>query len=153
MDRASYIREIEACEEMLYRVAYTILQNEQDVQDALQDAALRAWEKRDRLRDESLFRTWITRICINACYDVRRRRRRMIPMETLPEQAAPVAPDIALQMALLSLPEKLRLPLVLCYSEGMTYEEAARALRLPVATIRGRIARGKKELRKELDAE
>ena len=56
-------------------------------------------------------------------------------------------------MALEALPEKLRLPLVLCYSEGMSYEEAASALRIPVSTLRGRIHRGKNELRKELDAE
>jgi RNA polymerase sigma-70 factor (ECF subfamily) len=56
-------------------------------------------------------------------------------------------------MALEALPEKLRLPLVLCYSEGMTYEEAADVLRIPMTTLRGRLRRGKKELRKELDAE
>ena len=54
-------------------------------------------------------------------------------------------------MALAALPDKLRLPLVLCYCEGMTYAEIAAMLRLPVATVRGRIHRAKKELRKELD--
>ena len=51
------------------------------------------------------------------------------------------------------LPEKLRLPLVLCYSEGMSYEEAAAALRIPLSTLRGRIHRGRGQLRKELNAE
>lgn len=56
-------------------------------------------------------------------------------------------------MALQALPEKLRLPLVLCYSEGMSYEEIAGALRLPLTTVRGRIHRAKGELRKELGEE
>ena len=60
-------------------------------------------------------------------------------------------PDMTLHLALSALPENLRLPLVLCYSEGMTYAEIATALRLPVATVRGRIHRAKRELRKELD--
>ena len=55
--------------------------------------------------------------------------------------------------ALEALPEKLRLPLVLCYSEGMSYEEAAAALRIPLSTLRGRIHRGRGQLRKELNAE
>lgn len=55
--------------------------------------------------------------------------------------------------ALHSLPEKLRLPLMLCYSEGMAYAEIAEMLHLPLATVRGRIHRAKGELRKELEAE
>ena len=152
MDRERFIAEIEACSGMMYRVAWSILRNDADCEDALQDAALKAWEKRNRLREERYFRSWITRILINACYDTQRKRRRTVPLEEMPEQAA-AAPDPALAMALEAIPEKLRLPLVLCYSEGMTYEEAATALRIPVSTLRGRIHRGKNELRKELDVE
>ena len=45
MDRERFIAEIEACSGMLYRVAWSILRNNADCEDALQDAALRAWEK------------------------------------------------------------------------------------------------------------
>ena len=154
MDRGYFIAEIEACSGTMYRVAWSILRNEADVQDALQDAALKAWEKRDKLREEKYFRTWITRILINACYDTQRKRRHTVSMDEISEQAAVTsALDPTLAMALEALPEKLRLPLVLCYSEGMSYEEAAAALRIPVTTLRGRIHRGKNELRKELNAE
>ena len=64
MERKFFIAEIETCSDMMYRVAWSILRNDADVQDALQDAALKAWEKRDKLRDEKFFRTWITRILI-----------------------------------------------------------------------------------------
>ena len=49
MDRRFFIAEIETCSDMMYRVAWSILRNDADVQDALQDAALKAWEKRDKL--------------------------------------------------------------------------------------------------------
>jgi len=68
LDRNFFIAEIETCPNMMYRVAWSILQNEADVQDALQDAVLKAWEKRDKLREEKYFRTWMTRILINVCY-------------------------------------------------------------------------------------
>ena len=153
MERKFFIAEIETCSDMMYRVAWSLLRNDADVQDALQDAALKAWEKRDKLRDEKFFRTWITRILINACYDTQRKRRRIVSMDEIPESTVSNAPDPDLALALQALPEKLRLPLVLCYSEGMSYEEAADVLRIPITTLRGRLRRGKEELRKELNAE
>lgn len=152
MDKAFFIREIEACSGMLYRVAYTILRNDDACRDALQDTALKAWEKRHTLREPRSFRTWITRILIRTCYDTQRRRRRFVSIEDIAEPSSP-PPDLSLDMALGSLPEKLRVPLVLCYCEGMTYAEAAQALHLSIATVRGRIHRAKGELRKELDAQ
>ena len=59
LERKFFIAEIETCSDMMYRVAWSILRNEADVQDALQDAVLKAWEKRDKLREEKYFRTWI----------------------------------------------------------------------------------------------
>lgn len=151
MNKEWFVSEIEAHSGMMYRVARSILRNDDDCRDALQEAALKAWEKRGTLREPSYFRTWITRILINACYDTQRKRRLFVPLDSIPD--IPVsAPDPALAMALAALPEKLRLPLVLVFSEGMTYAEAAETLRLPVATVRGRIHRGKEQLRKELTA-
>ncbi len=152
MDKDFFLRELEAQSAMLYRVAFTILRNDHACEDAMQDTALKAWEKRDSLREPRYFRTWITRICINACRDIQRQGKRIFSLEDISEPAVS-PPDPALNLALAALPENLRLPLVLCYSEGMTYAEIATALRLPVATVRGRIHRAKKELRKELDAE
>ena len=152
MDKDFFVKEIEAHSGMLYRVAYTILRNDDACKDALQDTALKAWEKRGTLKELRYFRTWITRILINTCYDTQRKRRRMVSIEDVPEPQV-AAPDISLAMALQSLPEKLRLPLVLYYSEGLTYAEIAQTLRLPMATVRGRIHRAKGQLRKEWGAE
>ena len=152
MDKDFFVREIEAHSSMLYRVAYTILRNDDACKDALQDTALKAWEKRHTLREECYFRTWITRILINTCYDTQKKRRRLVSLDEIPEPSI-APPDPMLEMALQALPEKLRLPLVLCYSEGMSYAEIAQALHIPVATVRGRLHRAKGELRKELNAE
>lgn len=152
MDKTFFVQELEAHSGMLYRVAWTILRNDDACQDAMQEAALKAWEKRDSLRDARYFRTWITRILINACYDTHRRGSRFVSLTEVPEPSAQ-PPDLTLSLALQALPEKLRLPLVLCYSEGMSYEEVAQTLRIPVTTVRGRIRRAKGALRKELNAE
>lgn len=152
MDKEFFVEELEAHHAMLYRVAYTILQNDDACRDALQDTALRAWEKRHALREDRYFRTWVTRILINTCYDTHRRHRRVVVMEEVPEQSVPPQ-DSGLAMALEQLPERLRLPLVLHYAEGMSYAEIAEALRLPQSTVRSRLHHAREQLRKELEAE
>ena len=133
----------------MYRVAYTLLRMDADCRDAMQEAALRAWEKRHTLKDERFFATWLTRILINACHDIQRKRPRTVAMEDLPEPSVPPH-DPTLSMALATLPEKLRLPLELHEMEGMTYAEIAQTLRIPQTTVVGRIHRAKVQLRKEL---
>ena len=70
-------------------------------------------------------------------------------MEAIPEPAVP-PPDASLDLMLGELPKKWRLPLVLFYSERMSYAEIAQALRLPISTVRSRLCYAKERLRKEL---
>lgn len=149
MDKEAFVRLLEGRADSLYRVAWAILGNDADVADALQETALRAWQHRGGLRNQAYFGSWVTRICINVCRDQLRKRRPVISLEDAPEPSAP-APDPTLSLALRALPENLRLPLMLQCSEGMSYQEISRALRLPESTVRGRIARAKEQLRKEL---
>lgn len=149
MEQEFFEKEAAACAGLLYRVAYTVLRNDADCQDAVQDALLKAWAKRDRLNDPQFFRTWLVRILVNACHDILRKRKRMLPMDAVPEPAEDF-PDPALAEALGGLPEKLRLPLMLRYSENMSYREIGRALHIPVTTVQSRLRQGKARLRKEL---
>ena len=151
MDKESFVRLIDRRADSLYRVAWAILGNNADVADALQETALRAWQHRGSLRNQAYFGTWVTRICINICRGMLRRRRPVISLEDASEPSTP-PPDLTLSLALRALPENLRLPLMLQYAEGMSYLEIAQVLHLPESTVRGRISRAKQQLRKELDA-
>ena len=62
----------------LYRVAISILMNDEDAADAIQDTILGCWEKLYTLKQEKYFKTWLTRILINHCYDMRKKQQRMI---------------------------------------------------------------------------
>lgn len=152
MDQEFFTAQAEASTGLLYRVAYTILRNDADCQDAMQEALLRAWTGRDKLRDRQLFRTWLTRILINASHDILRKRKPTVPLENARE-ASEAFPDISLSEALGRLPEKLRLPLMLCYSENMTHAEISRVLGIPATTVQSRLRKGKAMLRKELNEE
>lgn len=152
MTKEAFIAGIEAHTDTMYRVAISILRNEEDCRDALQDAVLKAWEKRETLKNENSFRPWLTRIVINNCNTMLRARRRLVALDEVPEPSVP-PPDPVLKAALHTLPAGLRLPLVLVYSEGMSYAEAAQAMRIPISAVRGRIYRAKQQLRKELREE
>ncbi|MBQ8201512.1 MAG: RNA polymerase sigma factor [Clostridia bacterium] len=151
MDKEFFVREIELRQDMLYRIAYAILQNDDACADALQDAILKAWEKRNTLREEQYFRTWLTRILINTCRRARMKQRRFLSIEEVPEPSAQ-PPDPTLALLLSQMPEQLRLPLLLQSCEGMTYAEISQVLQLPESTVRGRIHRAKLYMRKELEA-
>lgn len=150
MTKESYIQQVAAHKEKMYRVSFTILQNDQDVQDALQEAALKAWEKQHTLRNDQYFATWMTRIVINESYQIRRRQKRLIYMEQLPD--TPATPEgVTLRLLLETLPEKLRLPFMMKYSEGMRAEDIAYALHITRSAVNGRINRAKTLMRKELN--
>lgn len=151
MNRNEFASRVVEQTDRMYRIAYSLLCNNEDCRDAMQEAALKAWEKRFTLREPQYFATWLTRILINECRNIQRRRKNIVPIDEMPIPAAPAC-DPTLSIALQNLPEKLRLPLVMHAVEGMTYDEIARTLRLPRSTIVGRIQRAKQRLKKDLEA-
>ena len=70
MDREAFAGRVTALQGSLYRVAASYLRGESDRLDAVSEAIAKAWEKRDTLRDEALFATWLTRILIRECVNI-----------------------------------------------------------------------------------
>lgn len=151
MDKETFVQLMEDKTDALYRVAWAILGNDADAADAMQETALRAWKHRASLRNQAYFGTWVVRICINVSRRMLRKRRPHVELSDV--QSAVPPPDPTLSLAVLALPEPLRLPLMLHAAQGMSYQEISRTLSLPESTVRGRIARAKQALRKELDAQ
>lgn len=146
----------------IYNFAYRLTGDSNDAHDLVQEVLLRVRKGLARYRPGS-FEGWLWRITRNAFLDeVRRRKRR--PTVPLPEHEpggldpAP-APDEELarvrlgrdiQAALLQLPYDFREAVVLCDVVGLTYEEIAEAVAIPVGTVRSRIHRGRKMLKELL---
>jgi RNA polymerase sigma-70 factor (ECF subfamily) len=144
---------IVAMMQTLYRISYTQLSQRCDRDEAVQECLLKAWQKREQLRDVRFMQTWVIRILINECHNIQRRQGRELPLDELPERAAPPGADAELHDALFSLDETLRLPLVLCYVEGFSTVEIARMLRCPQGTVKSRMRRGRQALKKILTEE
>ena len=153
MTNEDFARRILTMSPMLYRLCYTQLRQQADREDAVQETIRRAWEHRDRLREERYMQTWVVRILLNVCDTQRRKARRVLPVEHLPETAVPQAEESPLYAALCVLEEKYRLPIQLHCIEGYDVAEVARMLRLPQGTVKSRMARGKAKLRELLEEE
>lgn len=130
----------------LYRVAISILMNDEDAADAIQDTILGCWEKLHTLKQEKYFKTWLTRILINHCYDMRKKQQRMTTMEDYEEPVAEDQYNVELKEALRQLDEKYRIVMVLYYSEGYQTGEIAELLEIPRSTVQTRIQRGREKL-------
>lgn len=153
VDEQTFVREVQAMERTLYRVARSYLPRGEDCADAVQEALGKAWAKRGGA-NPCYFRAWLTRIVINECHNCYRRRKRMIYAEQVEDAQNPdFDAAIDLRQALLALPEGLRLPLLLHHLEGFSLDDVARILRLPVGTVKSRLHQARKALRFELEQE
>lgn len=152
MLQADFIQRVRACERRLYRVARTMLPQECDCEDAVQEALLRAWDRRETLRQEAYFDTWLIRILINQCKTFYRRRPPE-PAELTEDIVQVPSEETPLLEALMALSRKQRVTLELHYIEGYSVAETARILRLPEGTVKWRLKRGRELLKESLNRE
>ena len=152
-DKAAFQQLMEQEGKSMYKVAKAILKNDEDVADAMQETVLTCWEKIDTLKKDHYFRTWLIRILINHCNAIYRQRTRMIPEETIQEtwfQETGYA-DVEWKSFLNGLEEKYRIPVFLYYSQQFSTEQIGKILKLPQGTVKSRLYKARKLLKKELE--
>lgn len=113
---------------------------------------LKAYEKLDTLKKEKFFRTWITRILINECNGIIRKRKNIIPYEEYMENAQMFEENRYdhLYMAIMELPENLRILVTLYYIEGFSLKEISAIFNIPEGTIKSRLSKARELLREQL---
>lgn len=133
----------------MYKIARSILQNDEDAADAIQETILTCWEKLETLKVNHYFKTWMTRILINHCYTILRQNRKVAYMDQLPEvQTEFDNHEFEWQEALAVLNENYRLIVTLYYAQGFKTKEIAKILNIPDNTVRTRLARARAQLEK-----
>jgi RNA polymerase sigma-70 factor (ECF subfamily) len=154
---------------LLYRTARSIVRDDTEAEDIVQDAYLQAFRSLPGFRGESSLSTWLTRIVINiAMARVRKHARRaeIIPLEgAMPDENWPTeaeSPDASamradvrrlLEQQIDALPDAFRTVFMLRALEEMTVEEASVVLGIPEATVRSRHFRARSMLREALSRE
>jgi RNA polymerase sigma-70 factor (ECF subfamily) len=162
-----------AYQDTVYNTALRILSDEDLAADASQEAFLSAFRALNSYRGGS-FRAWLLRTVTNACYDELRRKKRRPTTPLEPDRddgeevesprwlADPSASpeqqlereelEHAIQHCLDALPADFRTVVVLADIQGLDYTEVARAARVPLGTIKSRLARARLRLRECLQA-
>jgi RNA polymerase sigma-70 factor, ECF subfamily len=143
----------------LRALAYRLVGDRHLMDDVLQEAYLKAFRALPSLRGQEALGTWLRRIVYNAAMDQLRGRRRVLPLDDLPDRPDP-APDPAdvavgrrdLAAALESLPPLMRAAVLLVDAEGLTYEEAGAIIGVPKGTVASRLSRAREVLRRALGA-
>lgn len=139
-----------------YRLAGAMLQDHQAAQDAVQEAAIKAWRKLPQLREGSAMRPWFLGIVANECRSARRSRWSSVLKTLPPERGQAVHADavlshIELRRALRGLDDKKRLALVLHWYLDLPLEEIATITQSSVHAVEGQLQRGIHELRQRME--
>jgi RNA polymerase sigma-70 factor (ECF subfamily) len=126
--------------------------------DLAQETFIRAYKNIRSFRGEAKFSTWLYRIAYNVFRDDARKRKELVGIDEaqLQSQADPQTADPGLRhdlmSALAALPLHERSAIVLCCQNGLSHDEAARVLEIPLGTVKTNVLRGREKLKKILSA-
>lgn len=152
MNKENFTNRVLNAETTLYRVSMSMLKNEKDCEDAVQDAILIAYERLDTLKNEEYFSTWLIRILINICNKQLKMRKRAYQSETVDYLSGnDDYSNIELKEIFENLPVKIRTVVMLYYGEKFSVREIKEILHIPEGTVKSRLAKGRQLLKIELE--
>lgn len=162
-DREAFRLLFETCKDRVFSIAvYSFHGDETAAGDVTQQVFLKLMTTIGQFRGDSEFTTWLYRLVVNACIDEQRRRRRFLPLgESVPmgrpedrrpqeKHYARIEIAGAVKEAISDLKPKFRLPILLKYIEGLSYDEIAEVLGCSKGTVASRLNRGHKALARRL---
>lgn len=135
---------------LLFTVSFSMLHHQDRCADAVQNALLKAWEKRSSLREGSKFKGWIVKIVMNECRKILKDQPTYPLVDNIP--AEQFGHDVRLDIAnaVFRLAPKYRVPVAMFYFEDMPVSDIAVVLNVPKGTIVSQLSRAREQLRKEL---
>ena len=157
-DRDAFEMIIRTHSRALFAIAYGILQNREEAEDAVQDALIKAWKSRWRVRDPAKFPAWLAMIARYRARDMVKRRRNVPLSDAMTESfeqqseagGTATSLDRHVHSALAALPELHRSAITLRYFEEMDYKSIENLLGLSNGSLRGILGRALASMRKHL---
>jgi RNA polymerase sigma-70 factor (ECF subfamily) len=159
-DHGAFHEIVDHYEGRLRVLAYHLLRDADQMNDALQDTFVKAWGGLPEFRGEAALGTWLHRVCYRICLDYLRRQKVRPAGEELPDELADPADDVGslalreqVRAALGRLPVEQRAVLLLVDREGYDYGTVAEALEVPVGTVASRLSLARAAMRRALRPE
>lgn len=146
-----FSREIEAMAPTMFRIAFAILRNRTDCEDAAQNAVIKAYTNLGKLKERRYFKTWMIRILKNECLNYARSQRPVADLDACADAGYEMTvPDMDLNRAFDLLTDDERLAITLYYYEGYSTKEIAKICEVTDGAIRSRLSRARETLRAQL---
>ena len=137
-------------ERLLLTVSYGVLHSWDLAADAVQNALLKGWRHRHKVKDAASFKAWLVKIVLNESKNMLRRGFTVELDEKIADRPQDRDLQLDVQQAVYRLPEKYRLPMLLFYFEDMAVADIATTLDLPEGTVISHLHRGRARLKEEL---
>lgn len=159
-DKQAFINIIEEHKIALYKVMKAILQNEDDVCDAMQETLIDIYENIHKLQKEKYFKTWAIRIAINECYHIIRKQKinqdKIVKIQTetvAQEKENSSIEKTDIEIAISKLDKDLRVVVVMYYYNNLKVNDIAEVLQIPAGTVKSRLSRARESLYESLKQE
>lgn len=142
----------------MYRVAFGILKNEEEIYDAISNTTVIVFEKISDLKQEEFFKTWLTRILINECYKIYNLNKKVIYLENCSTEnlnriqfsEKDMLEEIDARELINNLSKDLKETVILYYFEDFSIKEISKILKIPEGTVKSRLSNARKSLEKIL---
>jgi len=166
-DEQAFMALVQRYQAAIFRLAVALLRHREDAEDATQDVFVHAFRRLKTLQDARAFPFWLRKLAVRIC--LRYRRRRAVEQEFVEPLSneseseilfrTDIDPEVELERAELralvrrvvaELPEPFQIVVLLYHMDGLSYDEIAQVLGIPIGTVRSRLARAREMLREKL---
>ena len=144
---------IKNLENGMYRLSYSILKNEEDAQDAVQEAIYNAYKKLETLKDKRKFKSWIYKIVTNTSFEILRNKKNYIDIEqeNIAAEKIDIDTNLTLWKAVQGLEQPYRTTITLFYYEDMSIKEISAITGTKNDTVKKQLSRGRDKIKEVID--
>lgn len=150
-NQEAFSKLIEEIKLKLYKTGISILKNDDDTCDAIQETLINAYKSINTLKNNQYFSTWIIRILINKCYDIIRKNKKIVYLDEKMQLEQDMYYEIysqesELEVVLNKIDKDLRMVTVLYYYDDLSVNQISEMLNIPEGTVKSRLSRARNKI-------
>lgn len=144
-----FCENIKDLENGMYRLSYSILKNETDSQDAVQESIYKAYKSLESLKDKKSFKSWIYKIVTNTSFEMLKKNKNYVDIEQedIAEEKEDIDTNLTLWNAVQKLEQPYRTSIVLFYYEDMSIKEISKVTGIKTDAVKKQLSRGREKIK------